>query len=458
MKSSAMTRFTNLPNYLAALCLLFSVVAAAADAPKKNGEFIDCKNDAGGKPEVACRFMLAGSPSIIELSVDFAGKTLATSNFAEYPAQGETTALLMLVDVSDPKRAKAVAAAADLIRQVMAKKQPHQDIAIAQFDGAMQLLVDFHADDKARTAAINSITSKGYATELYKNAIDAIGLLKKNSATRKGLIIFSDGKAEDRGYKHEDVINEAANAGVMIFTVGYAESASDTPYLQTLERLAKESGGLYAQSSIADKAAPVGTVERMLSYTENGGRIMIPVGEKFGTQEIKIAMKLEDNSTVDLVTTIDLPDQRAASKKFADDVRNNKFTVAGIVLLIIVLIAAAIWYRMRKKSQVEPVTTFALLEELSGQGAAFPLQKRANRIGRAADNDVCLANSTVSSYHAEIHIRRDGEIVISDLGSSNGTYVNDKKINQQAIEFGTVIEIGEVRLRLRRADDASAPR
>lgn len=434
--------------------IVLSILAASAfasDASLKNGEFIDCKAIAG-KAETSCLVMLSAGVPIAEVAVNFSGDVVK-ANFTEYPAQGESTALLMLVDISDPKRAKAVAAAADLIRQVVNKKQPHQHIAIAQFDGSMQLLADFNADAAATTSAINRIASKGYATELYKSAIETIALLKKNPANRKSLVIFSDGKAEDRGYKHEDVIKEALNAGVMIFTIGYPESPSDTPYLQTLERLSKESGGIHLRANIADKSAAVGTTERILAYSENGGTVTFPNGEKFGEQKINLKIKLEDDSTIDLASTVELPDTRATSKKLTDDLKQNKSTYAGLILLIIALIAALLWYRKRKKSKIEPITTYALLEELSGDGSVFPLQKKANRIGRAPDNDVCFTNSTVSSYHAEINIRRDGAVFISDLGSSNGTYVNDKKINQEAVAFGAVIEIGEVRLRLRRADE-----
>ena len=452
MKSSSMTCPYKLPKLLAVISLfVFAASAFAADASLKNGEFIDCKALAG-KPETSCRFMLSGVIPIAEVDINFSDDAAIKAHFTEYPAEGESTALLMLVDVSDPKRAKAVAAAANLIKQVVDKKQPHQTIAIAQFDGTMQLLADFNSDITAATKAINSIASKGYATELYKSAIEAIALLRKNPATRKGLVIFSDGKAEDRGYKHEDVIKEAISAGVMIFTVGYPESASDTPYLQTLERLSKESGGIHLRANLTDQSAAVGTPERILAYTENGGSATFPNGEKFGEQKIKLRIKLEDDSTIDLASTVDLPDTRNTSKKLTDDLKRNQAKYAGLILLIIALIAALIWYRKRKKSQIEPATTYALLEELSGDGTVIPLKKRANRIGRAPDNDVCFSNSTVSSYHAEISIRRDGAVFISDLGSSNGTYVNDKKINQEVIAFGAVIEIGEVRLRLRRAN------
>ena len=145
MKSFTMTFLKTLPKVFAAGSLLLFVASGfAADTARKNGEFINCKSIAS-KAEISCNFMLSGAAPVIEVALNFSGDAKKT-HFKEYPAQGESTALLMLVDVSDPKRAKAVAAAAGLIRQVVDNKKPHQQIAIAQFDSAVQLLADFNSD------------------------------------------------------------------------------------------------------------------------------------------------------------------------------------------------------------------------------------------------------------------------------------------------------------------------
>ena len=64
-------------------------------------------------------------------------------------------------------------------------------------------------------------------------------------------------------------------------------------------------------------------------------------------------------------------------------------------------------------------------------------------IGRAVDNTICLTDDTnISRYHAEIE-KRDQQFFIVDLGSSNGTTVNDEPIEfERRLQDGDVIMIG----------------
>lgn len=435
---------------LAALLLASICTFAFAQPALKPGELIQCEPVAQ-KPEARCTFMLSGGAAASSVSVSLQQQAVK-STFTPYPAQGQSTAVLMLVDISDPRRAKAVASAATLIKQVLAQKQPHHSIAIAQFDSALTLSADFGADEATQQAALTAMVPKGYATELYKSSLEAIALLKKTSSTRRALIIFSDGKAEDKGYRHEDVMREALAAQVMIFTVGYPESPAETPYLQTLERLAKESGGLHRVASTTDKSLPEDTAAQMLGFAAQGGTVTFGYGERIGEHAIELKIKLVEGGELVLPTTLSLPDNRPTSKKVTDHLKSYAALYVGGVGLLLVLLAILLWRRKRRQVEEPAVITYAMLEELSGQGITHRLQKQANRIGRAADNDVCLQNNSVSAYHAEINVRRDGSLVLIDLGSSNGTYLNDQKISSETVEFGTVMELGEVRLRLRRPD------
>jgi ABC transport system ATP-binding/permease protein len=66
-------------------------------------------------------------------------------------------------------------------------------------------------------------------------------------------------------------------------------------------------------------------------------------------------------------------------------------------------------------------------------------------IGRDAANDVILADPNVSRFHAEV-VRRDGEVEVVDLGSSNGTRVNGTPTGRARLEPGAEIGIGPYRL------------
>lgn len=62
-------------------------------------------------------------------------------------------------------------------------------------------------------------------------------------------------------------------------------------------------------------------------------------------------------------------------------------------------------------------------------------------IGRNADNDVCLDDPTVSGLHAKI-ISFFRPTYIQDQRSTNGTFVNGKRVTEQALQAGDVITVG----------------
>src|SRR5215472_13994431 len=69
------------------------------------------------------------------------------------------------------------------------------------------------------------------------------------------------------------------------------------------------------------------------------------------------------------------------------------------------------------------------------------------RIGRAPDNDLVVAHPSASSYHAELHQVADGYRLV-DLDSSNGTYVNERRITAAPLAEGDVVGIGSATFRL----------
>jgi hypothetical protein len=76
------------------------------------------------------------------------------------------------------------------------------------------------------------------------------------------------------------------------------------------------------------------------------------------------------------------------------------------------------------------------------QGGEFPL--RMNReiiIGRSSDLDMVLVEDMVSRRHAKI-TTGTGEIIIQDLGSTNGTFVNGEKVSRTRLSEGDRILVG----------------
>ena len=63
------------------------------------------------------------------------------------------------------------------------------------------------------------------------------------------------------------------------------------------------------------------------------------------------------------------------------------------------------------------------------------------KIGRAADNDVRITNPTVSAHHARIFTYLNSSYV-EDLNSSNGTFLNGKRIDKHILRPGDKLKVG----------------
>ena len=63
------------------------------------------------------------------------------------------------------------------------------------------------------------------------------------------------------------------------------------------------------------------------------------------------------------------------------------------------------------------------------------------RLGRGSDNELVLADERVSRHHGQLATRQ-GALVYTDLGSTNGSYVNGTRVTEVALGTGDVVQIG----------------
>lgn len=81
------------------------------------------------------------------------------------------------------------------------------------------------------------------------------------------------------------------------------------------------------------------------------------------------------------------------------------------------------------------------------RGASYPVQDGETSIGRQAGNTVVLPSAKVSKRHCVLVVS-DGNVVVSDQGSSNGTFVNGVLSKSKSMQAGDRISVGEYVLEL----------
>lgn len=80
--------------------------------------------------------------------------------------------------------------------------------------------------------------------------------------------------------------------------------------------------------------------------------------------------------------------------------------------------------------------------------SSYEVNKKVMSIGRSAENDIQLDDAAVSGQHARLvlkpndYLENHNDVYLEDLGSTNGTIVNDARIIKQVLKHGDVIRIG----------------
>lgn len=96
-------------------------------------------------------------------------------------------------------------------------------------------------------------------------------------------------------------------------------------------------------------------------------------------------------------------------------------------------------YRLPVKLLVENLA----MESAPSAKAAITLQpNKAIIIGRSDQCDVLLSHPQVSGRHAKLTLLDNGRLIVEDLGSLNGTYVNGKKITREEVALNSAISLG----------------
>ena len=80
------------------------------------------------------------------------------------------------------------------------------------------------------------------------------------------------------------------------------------------------------------------------------------------------------------------------------------------------------------------------------EGVVHLLNKSSISIGRGPESDIQLRSSSVSRYHAVLRISHDA-VILEDMNSTNGCYVNGRRVTRQLLKDGDMLQVGAVPLR-----------
>lgn len=424
-------RSVKLPWILAGL-LLF---ANAGNAASPNASIISVRQTSGFRAEIAYR-----SGGGDQVTAEANGAAVPVLERLAYPYPGAVTAILFLIDDSGSRRPATIRQNVQDVSTIISAAKPYQRMGIAAFDSSIHMLASIGSPPERLIAAARKLNNSGRTTELFRSAIDAIGVLGKIPADRRIIVIFSDGGAEDTAYHLADAVTAAARANVVLIGAGYAESAAHSVDLQNLRRLGEDSGGLYVDANGTQTA---GAVSAAVAQAERGGKLtidLLPVASPFHANSARITLSVA-GASAGAGTTLAVPRRPPTGGELAG--------VAGLSAALLLGMGALVAQRRRA------ATPIAFLEFLDSDNSVYRVATSNLTIGRGGDNKLRLANDSVSRNHAAILLRRDGRFVVKEVVSTNGVKVNGQRVGEAELSDGDTVALGEVQFRFRANPEAT---
>jgi len=365
-------------------------------------------------------------------------------------AQQPPAIVVLTIDTSGSIRPELLEQIKQLAGGVLGKLPPGSEVAVFSFNDQSTKVLERTADAAAVEQSVQALQRGGRFTALYDALYDASRYLKEAPAARKAIILVTDGLDENSSVQIEDGLKIAVENRIPVHCVGVGRIQE-----AVLRRIAKLTSGEYAPITSAPSdliaqriselpepspppapvvAAPVASLPApSAAPAANNTWLYVLVGTLVVATAFGAAYLLRNRAR---------PDEEASGEG-TQLVRDPDESADSTVVM-----------RAPEVGQVERTVMLRLQPSLTvtrgaNEGEVFNLSMdSAVSIGRAPTNDVPVLDTAVSGEHCRIR-PEGGAFVLHDLKSTNGTFVNEKRIERHRLSEGDVIRVGETQLQFR---------
>ena len=346
---------------------------------------------------------------------------------------------------NDPKRLLKT-----VVRDFARRLGPTDRLGVVVFDQGVHVAMALTPlGDAGFGDAIDSVLTKidytGRLTDIPRGLEHARYELdhSRRVNARQIVILLTDGEvdlgspdrnSEAKRYLRETVIPDTKGSGIKVFGITLTEEAD----VALIQGITQATGGDYYKLLQADEIPEA--FNRIFTRLQALRETPIEVA----TQKIDEAVE-RLNRQREQEAKIAAMQQKQRDE---NDARTNLILGGlGSILLL------SVFWVVRRKSLAASLPKVRLVDINNVTGTAeYPLDKTITRIGRVAgQNEIVIPPKTISTQHASIRYVND-KFLLEDLRSTNGTYLNGKKLSDEdrnglPLKHGDLIRFGPAEFR-----------
>jgi hypothetical protein len=336
------------------------------------------------------------------------------------------------------------------------------EVAVFTFDDQSRLVLPRTSRVAEVERALAGVRISGRHTALYDGLYDASRYLRESGAARSAILLITDGKDEQSALNLDDGLRLAQDGRIPVFAVGVGQVEE-----RGLRRIAKLTGGQYhgareavgaalasamlaapaSEARTAASAAPPPSPPAGVKATPPGRAGPSPEPETRGARTLRLLRIPAALLAVAAIATVLLALRKPRPRSEAPPRVEREAAASGMSTTMVSRMGSTEEYLEKTVVLRERPVLAVTRGPLAGQ--VFELSgTSATSLGRAKANDLVLDDVSISSQHCRIRPEEDG-FTLLDLKSTNGTFVNERRVTAHKLAEGDLIKLGEMQLQFR---------
>lgn len=258
-----------------------------------------------GEKKIELSFRLVDDPAITLVSASTGELTapadvpVVWKTFAGTPTGN--CAWMVVIDNSNPARQETVKACIKEVRRFLKGLPSGDTVVICTLARDLVVVAPFESSSDELEAALDLVKAGGegaLATLIYQNLRQAISeRLENRTESRKAVVLFTDGKDETPGGAEairgqiNSLVERANKVKAAVYTMGFAEAASEANWFADLKELSFETEGLHFAAAVATRQLPVDTWPTITGVMHGGGVATLDVSEMATAAAVRVEIR-----------------------------------------------------------------------------------------------------------------------------------------------------------------------
>lgn len=247
---------------------------------------------------------------------------------------------VLLIDASNSMAGEPIVAAMAAARAFMAQRKDELPVAVIAYNPEITVLTDFTRDQGELSAAIAEAPPTAEGTRVYDALIEAARLAGQQGYARTTAVLLSDGHRRGVQATLDETLAALKEANVRVISVGLQSPQYDP---ETLQNVAKATGGTYVESATPEQLEPIFTAigqqlsnEYVVSY-----RSLLPPNVK--AKVTAVSPGFAPASATYTTPALDFSPQGTFERSWVDDVITSPWLMIFVLVSVLALIAFAIF-------------------------------------------------------------------------------------------------------------------